>query len=175
MSTSSSTGTIGSTSSSPNYNASLAITNAPPIYQSVEELAASANFGNYGGRYIPETLMAAHAELEKTYVDCTADPLFREELELLGRDYIGRPTPLYYAKRLSETIGGAQIYLKREELAFTGSHKINNALGQVSIYIVRLIELYREGQTSVRFIRTKFIMDHIAPFFRVHERYAAYL
>jgi len=121
--------------SSVNYKKSLVITNAPPIYNSIEELAASADFGNYGGRYIPETLMAAHAELERTYVECTKDPKFREELELLGKDYIGRPTPLYYAKRLTENVGGAQIYLKREELAFTGSHKINNALGQVSIIL----------------------------------------
>jgi tryptophan synthase beta subunit len=109
----------------------LAISNAPPIYNSVEELAQSANFGEFGGRYIPETLMAAHAELERTYVECSADPEFRLELERLGRDYIGRPTPIYFARRLSEAVGGAQIWLKREELAFTGSHKINNALGQV--------------------------------------------
>lgn len=109
----------------------LKISNCPPVYNSVEELAKSANFGDFGGRYIPETLMAAHAELEATYVKCTADPLFQSELEELGRDYIGRPTPIYHAKRLSEEVGGAQIWLKREELAFTGSHKINNAIGQV--------------------------------------------
>jgi hypothetical protein len=109
----------------------LAISNAPPVYNSIEELAQSANFGEFGGRYIPETLMAAHAELERTYVECSADPEFRLELERLGRDYIGRPTPIYFARRLSEAVGGAQIWLKREELAFTGSHKINNALGQV--------------------------------------------
>jgi tryptophan synthase beta chain len=77
--------------------------------------------------------VAAHEELERVYVECTRDPAFREELERLGRDYIGRPTPLYHAARLSEAMGGAQIWLKREELAFTGSHKINNALGQALV------------------------------------------
>lgn len=77
--------------------------------------------------------MAAHEELERVYVECTRDPKFREELEQLGRDYIGRPTPLYHAKRLTKHCGGAQIWLKREELAFTGSHKINNALGQALV------------------------------------------
>jgi len=111
----------------------LAISNAPPIYKNVEELRAASNFGEFGGRYIPETLVAAHDELERVYVECTQDPKFREELERLGRDYIGRPTPLYFAKRLTEVAGGAQIWLKREEVAFTGSHKINNALGQTLV------------------------------------------
>ncbi len=101
----------------------LAISNAPPIYASVEALRAASNFGDFGGRYIPETLVAAHEEMERIYVECSQDPAFRAELEQLGRDYIGRPTPLYHAKRLSEAAGGAQIWLKREELAFTGSHK----------------------------------------------------
>ena len=89
----------------------------------MEELRAASNFGDFGGRYIPETLVAAHEEMERIYVECSQDPAFRAELEQLGRDYIGRPTPLYHAKRLSEAAGGAQIWLKREELAFTGSHK----------------------------------------------------
>ena len=112
---------------------SLVISNAPPSYASVDELRAAADYGAYGGRFIPETLVAAHEELERIYVQCSQDPEFARELERLGRDYIGRPTPLYHAKRLSALAGGAQIWLKREELAFTGSHKINNALGQALV------------------------------------------
>ena len=111
----------------------LALSIAPPRYESVEALRAAANFGEFGGRYIPETLVAAHEELERIYVQCTQDPAFAAELDRLGRDYIGRPTPLYHAKRLTALGGGAQIWLKREELAFTGSHKINNALGQALV------------------------------------------
>ncbi len=96
-------------------------------------LQLKGRFGDFGGRYIPETLVAAHEELERVYVECSADPAWREEFELLGRDFIGRSTPMYHAKRLSAQLGGAQIYLKREELAHTGSHKINNALGQALI------------------------------------------
>ncbi|HEY5639259.1 MAG TPA: tryptophan synthase subunit beta [Dehalococcoidia bacterium] len=87
-------------------------------------------FGPYGGQYIPETLMAAVAELEAEYRAARADPAFEEELAHLMRHYVGRPTPLYFAGRLTEHLGGARIYLKREDLAHTGAHKINNALGQ---------------------------------------------
>ena len=87
-------------------------------------------FGPYGGKYIPETLMAAVAELEEEYRAARADPAFEEELADLMRHYVGRPTPLYFASRLTEHLGGARIYLKREDLAHTGAHKINNALGQ---------------------------------------------
>ncbi len=87
-------------------------------------------FGVYGGRYVPETLMAALVELEHEYEAAKADAAFQAELNLLLRDYAGRPTPLYFAKRLSEELGGAKIYLKREDLLHTGAHKINNALGQ---------------------------------------------
>jgi tryptophan synthase beta chain len=87
-------------------------------------------FGAYGGRYVPETLMAALEELEVAYADAQADPAFHSELDALLRDYCGRPTPLYFAKRLSQQLGGAKIYLKREDLLHTGAHKINNALGQ---------------------------------------------
>ena len=79
----------------------LRITNCPPIYKSVADLNTHGKFGEFGGRYIPETLMAAHEELERVYVACTQDPAFREEFELLGRDFIGRETPLYFAKRLT--------------------------------------------------------------------------
>ena len=87
-------------------------------------------FGIYGGRYVPETLMAALVQLEHEYERAKADAAFQAELAGLLKDYAGRPTPLYFAKRLSEQLGGARIYLKREDLLHTGAHKINNALGQ---------------------------------------------
>ena len=92
--------------------------------------ATAGRFGAYGGRYVPETLMAALEELEDAYAVAEADPAFHAELGGLLHHYVGRPTALYYAKRLSETLGGAKIYLKREDLLHTGAHKINNALGQ---------------------------------------------
>jgi tryptophan synthase beta chain len=90
----------------------------------------AGHFGAYGGRYVAETLMSALIELEKAFRAATADRTFRGELDALLRDYAGRPTPLYFAARLTEKAGGARIYLKREDLAHTGSHKINNTLGQ---------------------------------------------
>jgi tryptophan synthase beta chain len=90
-------------------------------------------FGAYGGRYVPETLMAALLELDAAYAEAQADPAFHAELDALLKDYAGRPTPLYFAKRLTETLGGAKIYLKREDLLHTGAHKINNALGQAML------------------------------------------
>jgi tryptophan synthase beta chain len=87
-------------------------------------------FGAYGGRYVPETLMAALEELEHAYAEAKEDPTFQSELAGLLKDFAGRPTPLYFAKRLTESLGGAKIYLKREDLLHTGAHKINNALGQ---------------------------------------------
>jgi len=87
-------------------------------------------FGPYGGQFVPETLMPALIELERQFVSARSDPAFNAELDRLLATYVGRPTPLTYAKRLSEKLGGAQIYLKREDLAHTGAHKINNALGQ---------------------------------------------
>ena len=87
-------------------------------------------FGEFGGRYIPEVLVAAHEELEEAYDEARRDPAFAEEIAELGRHYVGRPTPLYLAKRLTDEVGGARIWLKREDLAHTGAHKINNALGQ---------------------------------------------
>jgi tryptophan synthase beta chain len=87
-------------------------------------------FGDYGGRYVPETLMAALEELERAYAEAQRDPAFASELCDLLRNYAGRPTPLYFAKRLTESLGGAKIYLKREDLLHTGAHKINNCLGQ---------------------------------------------
>jgi tryptophan synthase beta chain len=87
-------------------------------------------FGAYGGKYVPETLMPAVLELEAAYAEASADPTFLTELDWLHRTYTGRPTPLTFAARLTEECGGAKIYLKREDLAHTGAHKINNALGQ---------------------------------------------
>ncbi|WP_263410856.1 tryptophan synthase subunit beta [Terriglobus tenax] len=90
----------------------------------------NGRFGAYGGRYVPETLMAALQELEQAYAAVRDEAAFQNELAGLLKDYVGRPTPLYFAKRLTEQLGGAKIYLKREDLLHTGAHKINNALGQ---------------------------------------------
>ena len=91
---------------------------------------ASGHFGPYGGRFVPEVLMAPIEELEKAYVEARSDPAFQSELDELLRTYAGRPTPLYFARRLTDTLGGARIWIKREDLLHTGAHKINNALGQ---------------------------------------------
>jgi tryptophan synthase beta chain len=87
-------------------------------------------FGVYGGRYVPEPLMAALEELEREYEKAKNDPKFQKRLDVLLRTFAGRPTPLFFAKRLTEKLGGAKIYLKREDLLHTGAHKINNCLGQ---------------------------------------------
>jgi tryptophan synthase beta chain len=92
---------------------------------------AGGHWGRYGGRYVPETLMSPLEELTEAFDAARSDDEFRREFESLLRDYSGRPTPLFYAARLTEHAGGARIYLKREDLSHTGSHKINNALGQV--------------------------------------------
>ncbi len=89
------------------------------------------HFGIFGGRYVAETLMPLILDLEKAYNEAKADPAFQNELDYLLEHYAGRPSPLYYAKRLTEKLGGAKIYFKRDELNHTGSHKINNVLGQV--------------------------------------------
>jgi len=91
---------------------------------------AGGHFGPYGGRFVPEVLMAPIEELEKAYLDARQDPAFQKELADLLHSYAGRPTPLYFAKRLSQQLGGARIWLKREDLLHTGAHKINNSLGQ---------------------------------------------
>jgi tryptophan synthase beta chain len=92
---------------------------------------AGGHFGPYGGRFVPEVLMAPLEELEKTCLEARGDPAFQSELSELLKNYAGRPTPLYFARRLTETLGGARIYFKREDLLHTGAHKINNCLGQV--------------------------------------------
>jgi tryptophan synthase beta chain len=92
---------------------------------------ATGHFGPYGGMFVPETLMSALNELAAEYERAKADPAFQSELATLLRDFAGRPTPLYFAERLTAKLGGARIYLKREDLLHTGAHKINNALGQI--------------------------------------------
>jgi tryptophan synthase beta chain len=95
----------------------------------VSSPAVERRFGPYGGRYVPETLIPALDELEREWLAARSDPAYTEELERLMRDFVGRPTPLYRADRLSEAVGG-ELWLKREDLTHTGSHKINNAIGQ---------------------------------------------
>jgi tryptophan synthase beta chain len=92
---------------------------------------AQGHFGQYGGRYVPETLMHPLQELEAEYFRAQHDPEFQKELSYYLTEFVGRPSPLYFAERLTEELGGAKIYLKREDLNHTGAHKINNALGQI--------------------------------------------
>jgi tryptophan synthase beta chain len=92
---------------------------------------AQGHFGPYGGRFVPETLMHPLQELEDEYLRAQKDPAFKREFEYYLREFCGRPTPLYFAERLTKELGGAKIYLKREDLLHTGAHKINNAIGQI--------------------------------------------
>jgi tryptophan synthase beta chain len=94
---------------------------------------AGGHFGTYGGRYVPEVLMSPLEDLERSFCEAREDPVFQAELDVLLRTYAGRPTPLYFARRLTEMLGGARIYFKREDLLHTGAHKINNCLGQVLV------------------------------------------
>ena len=96
---------------------------------------ARGYFGAYGGRFVPETLVAPVAELEAAYLAARGDPGFRQELATLLDRYVGRPTSMSEARRWSEEIGGARVFLKREDLAHTGAHKINNALGQALLAV----------------------------------------
>src|ERR1700682_1703402 len=93
------------------------------------------HFGVYGGRYVAETLMPALLELEQAYKDARRDPKFREELQRYSREYVGRPTPLFFAANLTAKLGGAKIYIKREDLCHTGAHKVNNTLGQALLAV----------------------------------------
>jgi tryptophan synthase beta chain len=102
-------------------------TRTHPVRQLPDE---RGRFGEFGGMYAPVTLLPAIEELIAAYEDARRDPAFQAEFERLLRDFVGRPTPLYYAASLTETVGGARIFLKREDLAHTGAHKINNAVGQ---------------------------------------------
>ncbi|HEY1662141.1 MAG TPA: tryptophan synthase subunit beta [Verrucomicrobiae bacterium] len=94
---------------------------------------AQGHFGPYGGRYVPETLMHPLKELEEEYFRAQHDPEFQRELSYYLTEFVGRPTPLYFAERLTKDLGGAKIYLKREDLNHTGAHKINNAIGQILV------------------------------------------
>jgi tryptophan synthase beta chain len=98
--------------------------------QRKKDAAVPGRFGPWGGRYVPETLMAALEEIEREYEKAKRDPKFQRRFEELLRTYAGRPTPLFYAQRLTKKLGGAKIYLKREDLLHTGAHKINNCIGQ---------------------------------------------
>ena len=91
------------------------------------------HFGIYGGRFVAETLMPLILELEKAYAEAKADPAFQKEMDGYLAHYVGRPSPLYFAERLTEHLGGAKIYFKREELNHTGAHKVNNVLGQIML------------------------------------------
>lgn len=105
------------------------MTTAPLTSASLPD--AHGHFGPYGGMFVPETLMAALTELTEEYTKAKADPVFQNELDRLLGEYVGRPTPLYFAERWTKQLGGAKIYLKREDLLHTGAHKINNAMGQI--------------------------------------------
>jgi tryptophan synthase beta chain len=96
---------------------------------------ARGYYGAFGGRFVPETLVAPVAELEAAYLAARSDPAFRAELADLLRNYVGRPTPLFEARRLAASLGGARLFLKREDLAHTGAHKINNAIGQALLAV----------------------------------------
>lgn len=96
----------------------------------LERYPVNGKYGKYGGQFVPETLMTAVGELERAYGEARKDPEFQKQLSYLLSEYAGRPTPLYYAENLTRTVGGAKIYLKREDLAHGGAHKINNTLGQ---------------------------------------------
>ena len=108
-------------------------------------------FGEFGGRFVPETVMGALDELEAGYAEATRDPQFKAQLERLHRDYVGRPSPLYLAERLSGP-DGPRIYLKREDLNHTGAHKINNAVGQ-ALLTVRLGKRRVVAETGAGMLR----------------------
>ena len=98
---------------------------------SYQEPDPRGHFGQFGGRYVAETLMPALLELEENYKQCQLDPSFQAEFDSYLKNYVGRPSPLYFAERLTEDLGGAKIYLKREDLNHTGAHKVNNTVGQI--------------------------------------------
>ena len=114
---------------------------------------ASGRFGDYGGRYVPETLMPLVHELEAAFRLAMADPAFHAELDGYLKHYVGRPSPMYFAERLTQKFGGAKVYLKREELNHTGAHKINNCMGQILLAMrmgkTRIIAETGAGQHGV--------------------------
>ena len=108
------------------------MTSSTPSLNSYRALPdPDGHFGNFGGRFVAETLMPLILELEQAYKDAKNDPAFKKEMDYYLRHYVGRENPLYFAERLSDHLGGAKIYFKREDLNHTGAHKINNCLGQV--------------------------------------------
>ena len=107
------------------------MTEAKPVGAPTAIPDEGGHYGPYGGRFVPETLMPLLEDLEAAYRQARDDPGFHEELDYYLREYVGRPTPLYLAQRLTDDLGGAKIYLKREDLAHTGAHKINNTMGQI--------------------------------------------
>src|SRR5712675_1206774 len=110
--------------------ATVSVTKQRMIATAKKPVPVTGRFGAYGGRYVPETLMAALDELEREYEKAKHDRKFQQRLDYLLKQYAGRPTPLFFAERLTEKLGGAKIYLKREDLLHTGAHKINNCIGQ---------------------------------------------
>ncbi len=105
--------------------------NIPPVNSFRTGPDENGRFGIYGGRFVAETLMPLILQLEQAYRDAKADHTFQEELDSFLEHYVGRPSPLYFAERLTEHLGGAKIYFKRDELNHTGAHKINNVMGQI--------------------------------------------
>src|SRR5215470_12518429 len=91
------------------------------------------HFGIYGGRFVAETLMPLILDLERAYANAKADPTFQKQMDSYLTHYVGRPSPLYFAERLTAHLGGAKVYLKREDLNHTGAHKVNNVLGQIML------------------------------------------
>ena len=114
-----------------NFNVNMTTEAKPPKIDRFSLPDSNGHFGPYGGRYVPETLMTALYELTDAYAEAQKDPAYKEELEHHLKEFGGRPTELYYARRLTERLGGAKIYFKREDMLHTGAHKINNCLGQV--------------------------------------------
>jgi len=111
---------------------------------------STGHFGNYGGMFVPETLMAPLQELAEVYEQAKQDESFQAELDDLLTNYCGRPTPLYYASRWTEKLGGAKIYLKREDLLHTGAHKINNAIGQILLAYMGAVDIERQAPNVAR-------------------------
>jgi tryptophan synthase beta chain len=127
------------------------IINTPNDYTAYPD--PNGRFGDYGGRYVPETLMPLVLELDRAYAAAKADPTFQAELDGYLKDFVGRPSPLFFARRMTEQFGGAKIYFKREELNHTGAHKINNCMGQILLAMrmgkTRIIAETGAGQHGV--------------------------
>ena len=128
----------------------------------IEELPdEKGHFGTYGGMFVPETLMSALEQLTKEYELAKSDPMFQNELDNMLREYVGRPTPLTFAERWTDLLGGAKIYLKREDLLHTGAHKINNAMGQILLAkrLGKIVSLLKLVLVSMEWPRQLFVHD----------------